>query len=351
MKRTLLFLSTTMLALLLASGVAWAVNMVGTNGPDTLRGTNGDDNLAFALSMVPTAAAFAAGPVHCGDVLTQDTVLKHDLTNCGGDGLIIGADGVKVNLNGHKIDGTDAAGSAGIRNSGHDNVKINGGGVQGSGIREFKTGIRLRGAHHNRVRGLGVDGSSFGIALFNSHANLVRGSGVLGGEFPGPSRCETVRGAAIALFNSHRNHIQRNSAELSDFGIALVRSHRNRLGANQAAPSNSDGNACFGIYLAHSNRNVVRKNVAENNVIDGIFVRAGSRNTLIVGNRAQFNSCTDCISRGDGIDVNSPATTITRNTANKNGDLGIEAVPGVTDGGGNTASNNGDPRQCMNVHC
>jgi Ca2+-binding RTX toxin-like protein len=34
-----------MLALLLASGVAWAINMVGTNGPDTLRGTNGDDNL------------------------------------------------------------------------------------------------------------------------------------------------------------------------------------------------------------------------------------------------------------------------------------------------------------------
>jgi hypothetical protein len=45
MRRTLLLLSTMMLALLLASGVAWAVNMVGTNGPDTLRGTNGDDNL------------------------------------------------------------------------------------------------------------------------------------------------------------------------------------------------------------------------------------------------------------------------------------------------------------------
>jgi Ca2+-binding RTX toxin-like protein len=45
MRRTLLLLSTMMLALLLASGVAWAVNMVGTNGPDSLRGTNGDDNL------------------------------------------------------------------------------------------------------------------------------------------------------------------------------------------------------------------------------------------------------------------------------------------------------------------
>ena len=38
-------LAAMALALLLASGVAWAVNKVGTDGPDTLRGTNGDDNL------------------------------------------------------------------------------------------------------------------------------------------------------------------------------------------------------------------------------------------------------------------------------------------------------------------
>ena len=34
------------MALLLASGVAWAVNKVGTNGPDTLRGTDRADKLA-----------------------------------------------------------------------------------------------------------------------------------------------------------------------------------------------------------------------------------------------------------------------------------------------------------------
>jgi Ca2+-binding RTX toxin-like protein len=38
-------LAAMALALLLASGVAWAVNKIGTDGPDTLRGTNGDDNL------------------------------------------------------------------------------------------------------------------------------------------------------------------------------------------------------------------------------------------------------------------------------------------------------------------
>ena len=51
------------------------------------------------------------------------------------------------------------------------------------------------------------------------------------------------------------------------------------------------------------------------------------------------------------MDVRSAATTITRNTANANGDLGIEAVPGVKDGGGNVAHHNGDRRQCTNIVC
>jgi parallel beta-helix repeat protein len=240
-------------------------------------------------------------------VLTEDTVLKNDLTNCRADGLIIGADGVMVDLNGHEIDGTDAAGSAGIRNRGHDNVIIKDGDFVGLDIGEFETGVLLRGAEHNRVSGLLVEGSSFGIALFNSHFNLIRANNALGGAF---NRCGAVRGAAIVLFNSHRNEIQRNSAELSDFGIALVSSERNLLEENQAAPSDSDGNQCFGIYVADSNRTVVRNNVAANNDIDGIFVLAGSCNTLIVGNRAVFNG-------DDGIDVNSSTTTITRNTANQ----------------------------------
>jgi Ca2+-binding RTX toxin-like protein len=45
MRRVVLVLAPMALALLLASGVAWAVNKIGTNGPDTLRGTNGNDSL------------------------------------------------------------------------------------------------------------------------------------------------------------------------------------------------------------------------------------------------------------------------------------------------------------------
>jgi hypothetical protein len=45
-RRVVLVLAVMALALLLASGVALAVNEVGTDGPDTLRGTNRDDNLS-----------------------------------------------------------------------------------------------------------------------------------------------------------------------------------------------------------------------------------------------------------------------------------------------------------------
>ena len=45
MRRVALMLAAMALALLLASGVALAVNEIGTDGPDTLRGTNRADNL------------------------------------------------------------------------------------------------------------------------------------------------------------------------------------------------------------------------------------------------------------------------------------------------------------------
>src|SRR5918997_2485749 len=45
MRRVVFLLVVMAATLVVASGVALAVNKIGTNGPDTLRGTNGDDNL------------------------------------------------------------------------------------------------------------------------------------------------------------------------------------------------------------------------------------------------------------------------------------------------------------------
>jgi Ca2+-binding RTX toxin-like protein len=45
MRRIILVFMAMAMTLVVASGVAWAVNKIGTNGSDRLVGTNGDDNL------------------------------------------------------------------------------------------------------------------------------------------------------------------------------------------------------------------------------------------------------------------------------------------------------------------
>ncbi len=56
-------------------------------------------------------------------------------------------------------------------------------------------------------------------------------------------------------------------------------------------------------------------------------------------------------STDDGFDIRARATTLRRNHAVNNADLGINAVGGVADAGGNIGRRNGDPAQCRNVFC
>src|SRR5215211_9424438 len=65
------------------------------------------------VGLVVLNDAEAAGkPPGCGDTITTDTSLHKDLVDCPNNGIIIGADGVTLDLNGHTIDG-DGAPAAG----------------------------------------------------------------------------------------------------------------------------------------------------------------------------------------------------------------------------------------------
>jgi len=75
-------------------------------------------SLVMVVWAVPLdARADSATNVVCGQTLTHDTRLAHDLTNCPADGLIIGADHITVDLAGHSVDGVNAAGSEGVSNA------------------------------------------------------------------------------------------------------------------------------------------------------------------------------------------------------------------------------------------
>ena len=80
---------------------------------------------------------------HCGSTLTKSTTLTGDLLQCPGTALVIGADGITVNLGGHTISGTNAKGSEGIANDGHTGVHIVGSGR----ISDFRlNGVGMRKA-------------------------------------------------------------------------------------------------------------------------------------------------------------------------------------------------------------
>lgn len=72
--------------------------------------------VARAMVLALLAAGFAvlgagqalAGHVSCGDTITTDTTLHRDLVNCPSNGIVIGADNITLDLNGHTIDGDGA---------------------------------------------------------------------------------------------------------------------------------------------------------------------------------------------------------------------------------------------------
>ena len=125
-------------------------------------------------------------------------------------------------------------------------------------------------------------------------------------------------------------------------GISFEGGSRNLLAGNNVVRARR-ADIRLDAFAGTTRANIVRANVVRAAGVDGIQVNpehAGPViNTLLEHNIA--------IGAGDdGIDVQSATTTLTRNVAVHNGDLGIEAVPGVLDGGGN-----GNPAQCTNVDC
>jgi parallel beta-helix repeat protein len=320
---------------------------------------------ALAGTLIFTPRPVRASHVKCGDILTKDTKLDSDLMDCPGDGLIIGKDGIEVDLNGHTIDGMGMG--VGIRNPGHEGVEIKNG-----VIKDFEVGVLLEEptglvTEDNDVHGLRIETSGRGIWLNPGEDNEIE-ENIIVGTF-------LVNSFGIQVEpNSEGNEIEDNSIVGWDIGIKLhgkknrvkenevfnnvvgsgnaidVEGDRNLIEKNLAAGIGFDNNTGYGIKILGKG-NVVKENTTAENDKGGIFVEAGSEDTLIKGNTANHNDPLN-VTGGDGIRIDAPETTVKKNITCNNGDLGIQAVPGVDDDGGNKAKGNGNPAQCsMNVKC
>lgn len=332
--------------------------------------------LAAALAAVMIPAAGQAGSpttVVCGQVITQSIRVGNDLSNCPADGLVIGADNIKVDLGGHVIDG-DAVNNAtddGIDDSGgFDNVKISHGTIQ-----QFTQGVRLVGATKNKIEHLTVIQTLRGIEVqtssndnkisHNKVSNNFDGIHLVGSDVNRIDHNDVFDNSASAIVlitGSDNNNVEHNKAhDNATWGITQDGSNGNTYRHNKIARNNTAGFEPFnstnlrfehndlsqnkiGIELWNTDASVLSDNHVRSSVGDGIHSFTGSSGNLFKKNHADKNGA-------NGIEIADTGNTITKNHADKNTNLGISAVAGNTDGGGNKAHHNGNPAQCVGVTC
>jgi parallel beta-helix repeat protein len=369
--------------------------------------------LAGALvSSVPAAAKAAPGTPKCGDTLTHSVRLTADLTDCLADGLVIGAAGIIVDLNGHTIDGTvtqatdcdvATAPAAGISAGGYDGLTIKNGTIQQFAA-GFNAGSDTEGMADSTLHDLTVRDNRFGGITLGSGQPLNNDNRIVGNDVYGNGCLDGItlnngRGNVVAhnrshdngggiticcsdnnvvrdnevldnanngiavLFGAHgtvvrENHVARNSNDIVVFEASGNSITRNRAtdavvcadcglptGYGIGIAGGSDGNVVSGNSVARTqqdgiriidldpadsanpvpNRTQVRGNIVRGAGADGILVDAAANGTVLERNYA-FGA------GDDGIHVDSAASALTGNRAFFNHDLGIDAVPGVTDG-------------------
>jgi len=352
-----------------------------------------------------------ASQVSCGDTITADTTLQQDLVNCPNRGIEIGADGVTLDLNGHLVDGDGTSVAdcnvprgpcdVGLFNDSHDGVTV----MHGS-VREFDSGVLFGTAtgraRNNRVLGVSATGNQFtGIVMASQVRGLVRnssGDGSLGRDGMGLQLADShhvrilnnsfrhnahvgmetfesdrylIKGNLFShndqeaiLMGGRDNQVRRNRLVRNGSGMSLggrgnvvahnrivgghdgirVEKGRGTLVADNLIVDTRRWGITLGIYrpFIGGAHNVVRGNIVRRSRVDGIAVE--ERHSALVRNVVTGSG-------DDGFDINSRTTTLTGNRARRNADLGIEAVFGVIDGGGNNASGNGNPAQCTNIFC
>jgi parallel beta helix pectate lyase-like protein len=317
--------------------------------------------LAFAvlLAALSLPEAASAKGVACGATLTADTVLRADVHGCGGTALVIGADGVTLDLDGHSVDGAILA-------SGHAHVAIRDGYVAGDVRLERVIDANVR---HLRVRrgsiqclrttGCTIVGSLVsrgGIAIAEStsgFANRVRGNVV-----------RHAPGAGIAADRTDTTAITDNVVRDSAIGIETSHAADIRISHNLIVRSSGDGlSGSFGSAAA------ILRNVILSSAGDGISLRIWGGETLIARNLVLHNGGNGILGAAvshwrvmrnvasrngaTGITITGAVedAILTRNRARRNRGLGIDAAPGVGDGGGNKARGNGAGAQCAGIAC
>jgi hypothetical protein len=282
---------------------------------------------AFTLPTISGAQA-QAQPA-CGQTITQSTTLTADLGPCPDYGIKIGADGIVLDLGGHRIFGTaNFNDQAGVYMLGRTGAR-----VQNGTISDFDAGVVIEGGSRNTVTGItairniGRQSQTVttrfgeGIAIESSSYNQILGNRT---EDNGPF-------AGIGVYSAvDSDHPRVTSGPSTNNVIAGNQVLNNVVGRDGfTGATDNDGIRIEPTYAGTAfvmASNQILDNTVIGNGLDGIAIFARSPGNVLRGNTSNNNGLfRSTARRGDGIIVFnfSDRTTIQNNFTSGNGDNGI----------------------------
>lgn len=263
---------------------------------------------AFAYPEIPAT-------IGCGQTITVRTTLIANIGPCTGNGLVIGANGITLNCNGHKIRGTGAAsGADGILLYGYTGVR-----VENCVVTGFDIGIFLRSSSSIVLTHNTADSNGCGICLYLSSFNTLTRN----------TANSNTPGGGFEVYSSSTNTLKTNTADSNSEGFTLSSSNGNTLAGNTA--NGNEG----GFFLDVSSSNTLNQNTANSNtIISGFYLFSSSSNTL-TGNTANSNNQYGYYDLTTSAYSNSPQWDTTNYYT---GDMGSANVLGLAGGNPNMAT-------------
>jgi len=208
-----------------------------------------DNNQPSQASSSSSSAVPLSTSLSCGQVIKQSVKLTANL-DCKTDGIIVGADGITIDLNGFTLSGPgEKSSKVGIMFADNDGVTVQGPGT----IKSFQAGALFSGGEDNKISRATFTENE--IAVFQTGSkNVVIEDNMMFGNSIG-----------VAAHSSSGSKLTTNLFKSNDLaGVTLVNSASNELSMNTIQGSVN------GIFLdGQSSKNNVNSNmVLQNRGVD-----------------------------------------------------------------------------------
>ncbi len=223
----------------------------------------------LALSIFPVPSIYAS----CPSSITTNTKLAADCTG----GIVIGADNIVLNCDGHTITGVGSifdSENHGIFVLGRTGVTI-----KNCHVTNFGVAFEITSSSSNNFINNAANGNVIGFHLANSNGNVLKQNTANDNNACFPGGCGG--GFSIGGFSSN-NILQGNTANnnLGTLGVFL------------------QANSGFTLSGFGANGNTLKENTANGNALDGFSLRFSASSNTLKENAACSNSVFDAFQDG-----------------------------------------------------